>query len=272
MGVSSFQTPRSVGQAAVLHDLNREIGPLTAEKLYRYFLDSGLSAESIQQLRQQFQADNHLLWYVDGGSEGQEDGEAEDGSTGDGGGDNTKDPDAETMDSSSKAPGRNDSRSDGNPSSSSDDLQTDESNGNDEQPEDPKDSDSGENRDQPADDSSENGNDEHRSEPDSREHTVGFSENGESAGSDSLQDKDRLRTVSPQSMRDWEAIEEKIRRDMQRIAENYGRQAGTAVQALVPGAEEGGSYEDFLSRFAVRGEVMRGNDEEFDYIFFPYNS
>lgn len=65
-------------QEETLAALAEQVHPLTAEKLYRHFLDQNLRPDQIAQLRQPFLADDHRAWYlpVKGGSsaggEGQE--------------------------------------------------------------------------------------------------------------------------------------------------------------------------------------------------------
>ncbi len=69
---------RDRAQEETLAALAEQVHPLTAEKLYRHFLDRNLRPDQIAQLRQPFLADDHRAWYlpVKGGSsagdEGQE--------------------------------------------------------------------------------------------------------------------------------------------------------------------------------------------------------
>ena len=57
-------------QEETLAALAEQVHPLTAEKLYRHFLDQNLRPDQIAQLRQPFLADDHRAWYlpVKGGS------------------------------------------------------------------------------------------------------------------------------------------------------------------------------------------------------------
>ncbi|QUO39376.1 metallopeptidase [Dysosmobacter sp. Marseille-Q4140] len=69
---------RDRAQEETLAALAEQVHPLTAEKLYRHFLDQNLRPDQTAQLRQPFLADDHRAWYlpVKGGSsaggEGQE--------------------------------------------------------------------------------------------------------------------------------------------------------------------------------------------------------
>ena len=55
---------RERAQAGTLAALEEQVHPLTAEKLYRHFLDQNLQEDQIAQLRQPFLADDHRAWYL----------------------------------------------------------------------------------------------------------------------------------------------------------------------------------------------------------------
>jgi predicted metal-dependent peptidase len=55
--------PREERQATVISGLKEEVKPLTAEKLYRYFLDRELTPEDYRHIRESFYADDHGIWY-----------------------------------------------------------------------------------------------------------------------------------------------------------------------------------------------------------------
>lgn len=69
---------RDRAQEETLAALAEQVHPLTAEKLYRHFLDQNLRPDQIAQLRQPFLADDHRAWYLpvkggaSAGGEGQE--------------------------------------------------------------------------------------------------------------------------------------------------------------------------------------------------------
>ena len=58
--------------------------------------------------------------------------------------------------------------------------------------------------------------------------------------------------------------------DMETFGKQRGDSAGNMLQNLQAVNREKYDYAEFLRKFAVRGEVMKINDEEFDYIFYTY--
>ncbi|MBP3674565.1 MAG: hypothetical protein J6J18_12130 [Oscillospiraceae bacterium] len=151
--ISGLQLPavaaaREEKQKLVLEKLQREIKYLTAEKIYRYYLGKNLSQGEVRQLRELFRADDHGLWYQEGGV----------------------------------APG------------------------------------------------------------------------GSGA----------------QVEQDWEEISRHVQGDLETFSRNRGEQAGALLQNLTAVNREKYDYATFLRKFAARGEVMKINDEEFDYIFYTY--
>lgn len=64
LGLPSLRQETSDDALEILAELNRDLkGRLTAERIYRRFLDSGLSENQLEQLRVPFQRDDHSLWY-----------------------------------------------------------------------------------------------------------------------------------------------------------------------------------------------------------------
>ena len=58
--------------------------------------------------------------------------------------------------------------------------------------------------------------------------------------------------------------------DLETFAKQQGLEAGGMQQMLAELNREKYDYEAFLKKFAVMGEVMKINDDEFDYIFYTY--
>ena len=58
--------------------------------------------------------------------------------------------------------------------------------------------------------------------------------------------------------------------DMETFSKGQGKNPGAMLQNLREVNRERYDYGEFLRRFAVRGEVMKVNDDEFDYIFYTY--
>ena len=69
---------------------------------------------------------------------------------------------------------------------------------------------------------------------------------------------------------EWKDISEHVQMDLESFAKQQGYQAGNMEQMLAQVNRERYNYEAFLKKFAVMGEVMKINDDEFDYIFYTY--
>ena len=68
----------------------------------------------------------------------------------------------------------------------------------------------------------------------------------------------------------WKDISEHMQMDLETFSKERGVQAGGLVQNLRELNRERYNYESFLRKFAVRGEVMKLDMDEFDYIFYTY--
>ena len=69
---------------------------------------------------------------------------------------------------------------------------------------------------------------------------------------------------------DWKEISESIQMDLETFSKHQGDAAGNMMQNLCAANREKVDYTAFLKKFAVMGEVMRINDDEFDYVFYTY--
>lgn len=174
LNLKAVEAARHAKQRPVFAELQKKTGMLTAEKLYRYFMDHYPSSVRMKELQDLFCTDDHKLWYLTvaelrmmgiGAVNGSEDG-------------------------------------------------------------------SGEGRGK-ADDPS----------------------NG---------------TAAIGSEQDWKNISSHIQMDMNVFSKRQGTQAGGMMQNLREVNREKYDYSEFLRRFAVMGEVMKVNDDEFDYIFYTY--
>lgn len=169
LGLKSATAKREMLQQKVYSELKQEIKILTAEKIYRYYLDKGLSPLEMAQLRGFFYADDHFLWY-------------------------------ETAEVIAKVIGAYDSL-------------------------------------------------------DSSDKTNNLS----------------LDDGSVQSLSEiWQEISEKIQTDLETFSKQKGDKAGGLMQNLNAVNREKYDYTTFLKKFAVLGEAMKINDDEFDYIFYTY--
>lgn len=68
----------------------------------------------------------------------------------------------------------------------------------------------------------------------------------------------------------WSEVAERIQTDLETASKGIGDQAGTVMQNLKEINREQCDYADFLRKFATINEVMKINDDEFDYIFYTY--
>ena len=68
----------------------------------------------------------------------------------------------------------------------------------------------------------------------------------------------------------WKDIAERIQTDLETFSKQRGDQAGGLLQSLRAVNREKYDYTAFLKKFAVLGEAMKVNDDEFDYIFYTY--
>ena len=169
LGLKSATAKREMLQQKVCSELKQEIKILTAEKIYRYYQDKGLSPLEMAQLRGFFYADDHFLWY-------------------------------ETAEVIAKVTGAYDSL-------------------------------------------------------DSSDKTNNLS----------------LDDGSVQSLSEtWQEISEKIQTDLETFSKQQGDKAGGLMQNLNAVNREKYDYTAFLKKFAVLGEAMKINDDEFDYIFYTY--
>ena len=69
---------------------------------------------------------------------------------------------------------------------------------------------------------------------------------------------------------DWTGIGESMQVDLETFAKQRGTEAGLLTQNLREVNRERYDYTEFLKKFAVRGEVMRVNPDEFDYNYYTY--
>lgn len=168
LGLSSAAAKRQGQQAAELARLRREVQPLTAEKLYRYFQDH--PPRDPEGLRELFRGDDHTPWYL------------------------------------------------------------------------------------PPKAQAEAGNGE------------GGGESG-SSGEDGGVGSSGLSAAMEQT---WKDISGRMQMDLETFSKLQGDRAGALTQNLKAVNREKYDYTAFLKKFAVRGEVMRLDPDEFDYVYYTY--
>lgn len=68
----------------------------------------------------------------------------------------------------------------------------------------------------------------------------------------------------------WKDISTRMQMDLETFSKNQGDKAGALTQNLRELNREKYDYTAFLKKFAVRGEVMRLDPDEFDYVYYTY--
>ena len=69
---------------------------------------------------------------------------------------------------------------------------------------------------------------------------------------------------------EWQQISERMQLDIETFGKERGLTPGDMLQNLKEVNREKYDYTTFLKKFATLGEVMKINDDEFDYIFYTY--
>ena len=108
---------------------------------------------------------------------------------------------------------------------------------------------------------------------DQAEEKLGVSLSGGSGGGDEQEDGENEPSAAPSraAMAEvWQDIAERMQVDMETFGKQHGLESGALTQNLKEVTREKYDYAAFLKKFAVMGEVMRINDEEFDYVYYIY--
>ena len=77
-------------------------------------------------------------------------------------------------------------------------------------------------------------------------------------------------TFSAEMSQIWSDISERMQVDIETFGKQKGNIPGAMTQNLTAVNREKYDYTAFLKKFAVMGEKMQINDDEFDYIFYTY--
>lgn len=168
LDVKSMQAKRQQRQIPVIKELKDKVTHLTAEKIYRYYLDNQLSERKYRELQSIFYGDDHDYWYM--------------------------------------------------------------------------------------------------SEEEKNALGLGSNQNTDSSNDDEV---DGYGTFASLQMR-WKDLSERLQQDLETFSKQQGSKAGNLTQNLKAVNREKYDYSKFLKKFAVLGEAMKINDDEFDYIFYTY--
>lgn len=96
------------------------------------------------------------------------------------------------------------------------------------------------------------------------------SDDGKEADNNNEPSVGSLAAARAQLEQEWRDISQRIETDMETASKGQGTQAGGMMQQLRELNRERYDYTAFLKKFAVLGETMQVNDDEFDYIFYTY--
>ncbi len=108
------------------------------------------------------------------------------------------------------------------------------------------------------------------SPPDNQSYSQESRQKGSSANINIFNDSQQQIHTPSAISEEWKDISEHVQMDLESFAKEQGFQAGSMEQLLSIVNREKYDYETFLKKFAVMGEVMKINDDEFDYIFYTY--
>lgn len=186
LGARVAETSRHELQRTETEWLRSKVKLLTAEKLYHYFRETGITDAETERLKRLFEADDHAGWYG---------------------------PDPENRRDENRTAGEGD-------------------NG-------------------PGDDDIE-------SIPD------------DFADGTNQKNRSMQRRPLEEAEEDWKKIAEKIQEDLETFSREQGDASGVLTQNLREVNRERYDYASFLKKFAVYGETVTVNDEEFDYIYYTY--
>ena len=77
-------------------------------------------------------------------------------------------------------------------------------------------------------------------------------------------------SVTAQDKEFWDQVSNQIQMDLEVFSKQQGDKAGNMMQNLRSVNREKYDYSSFLKKFAVLGETMKVNEDEFDYIYYSY--
>ena len=99
---------------------------------------------------------------------------------------------------------------------------------------------------------------------------AGGSDGKDGSGSSGNSDGESQSDSAAASEADWENVSQRMQQDIEMFSKQQGNTAGDLMQNLREVNRERYDYTSFLKKFAVMGEVMKINDDEFDYVYYTY--
>lgn len=101
------------------------------------------------------------------------------------------------------------------------------------------------------------------------DHSIWYAGDGGAIAGSVISD-DANQESKDQLKNDWKNISESMQTELETFMKQKGNEAGHLLQNLKAVNREKYDYTGFLKKFAVMGEAMKINDDEFDYIFYTY--
>lgn len=234
---------RKQQQCAYIAELKKELKNLTAEKIYSYLKRSDYSTCQISEMANDFCTDDHTIWY--------------------------KSKDDETNNKVSKESSKSDNTNDeNNKNTENGEVRENEKPSQSSQPQKEIKSDN-------AKDSETNDNARGESSG-SNNVNGGTNEKADGEGENSPlncggnSNAESWETSCAELEAEWKKISERMQGEVENFVKSQGARYGALIQNLNSVNREKYDYTSFLKRFAVMGEVMKVNDDEFDCIFYTY--
>jgi predicted metal-dependent peptidase len=96
-------------------------------------------------------------------------------------------------------------------------------------------------------------------------------DDGALSGGEGGEKEEGPRALAPEELEKlWRDLAERVEVDLETFSKSWGQSAGDLIQLLKEINREKTDYATLLKRFAVLGENVEVNDEEFDHIFYTY--
>lgn len=228
-------------KSRIIHEMELKFKPLTAEKLYSYFVKNGISEAQLDTYSALFSVDDHTVWYKNRHREYEPEEKVETFNIGYPDDEHTREKD----DSSDRLGEQGELTADGK---SEQDGQSEPAAGNDEKEDAPSDDT------EPAQDPQGQGSSDTSDEDPSLE--------------DWLRQSMDEQTQRLESM--WREISEQIESDLNNFSKNKGDESKYLTNIIKDINRDRYDYSAFLRRFSVSGEIMKSDIDSFDVNFYSY--
>ena len=237
-----LETPRCVEQRRIINKIRGHVRYLTAECIYDYLRTGVYNDEEINEFAPYFFVDNHEQWYIQ--EENQE-------------GEQSRNGNKSKKDKKYNQNGDGDGDGSGNEDNQEGDDDSGNGTNNQQQPE------NSNKDDNKGDGKNNNSNEECENDSSSSQSNQNQKGNNNSRSQMSKKDIEEL-------LEHWKDISEKVEVDLETFNKDKGDNAGSMVANLKEVNREKYDYSEFLKKFSKMGEVMKINDDEFDYVYYTY--